>query len=92
MSEYIEIETELSEDGRFMHLYTNLKLTPEAAESYESPDEMAEGSPLAQTLATIEGIATLRIETHTLILTCTPDAPWHAIISDVSAALKDFYL
>lgn len=92
MSEYIEIETELSEDGRFMHLHTNLKLAPEAIETYESPDEMAEGSPLAQTLATIEGLTTLRIESHTLILTRAPDAPWHAIISDVSAALKDFYL
>lgn len=92
MSEYIEIETEMSDDGRLMLIHTNLNLAPEGVESYASADDMAEGSPLAQTLATIEGIIHLHIENHTLTLAREPDTPWHSIVAEVSAALKDFFL
>lgn len=92
MSEYIEIETELSDDGEEMYFYTNLKLTEGAAEIYESSGEMEEGSPVAQALSIIEGIARLQIEGDEIVITRQSDAPWHIIVADVSAALKDFFL
>ncbi len=92
MSEYIEIETEVSENGRFITLYTNLRLTSETNEQYTTPDEMSEGSPLAQTLAVIEGITHLDIAEHTLTVGCDPDTPWHSVVAEISAALKDFFL
>lgn len=92
MSEYIEIETELSDDGQQMEFYTNLILTVEGVELYESADEMAEGSPVAQALAAIDGIARLRIEERDMVIARLPDAAWHGIVSDVAAALKDFFL
>ncbi|MCA9931262.1 MAG: NifU N-terminal domain-containing protein [Anaerolineales bacterium] len=92
MSEYIEIETESGDDDTQMLLYTNLKLTEQAHEYYDSQAEMEEGSPVAQALSVIEGIATLTIDNSDMILTRTPDAQWHTIIADVSAALKDFFL
>ncbi|RMG90650.1 MAG: hypothetical protein D6706_19140 [Chloroflexi bacterium] len=92
MSEYIEIETELSDDGTTMYFYTNLNLTDQEVEEYDSVEAMEEGSPVAQALSVIEGIATLRIEGKNLMVTAEPDAAWHAIVADVSAALKDFFL
>lgn len=92
MSEYIEIETELSDDSEEMYFFTNLTLSDGAAEQYESPAEMEEGSPVAQALALLEGIARLRIEGREMTITREPDYPWHVIVADVSAALKDFFL
>lgn len=92
MSEYIEIETEMSDDGQEMHVMTNLALTDQGSELYHSPAEMEEGSPLAHALAVINGIATLHIEGSDMTITRQPDAEWHAIVADVSAALKDFFL
>ena len=93
MSEYIEIETELSDDGRRIYFYTNLPLTTEGEkEQYASVAEMEEGSPVAQALATQEGIAMLEIEGDEMVIVPESDAPWHVIVSDVSAALKDFFL
>lgn len=92
MSEYIEIETELSDDGRHLHIQTNLKLAEGEPEMYPSLAAMEEGSPVAQALAVIEGIATLQIDGRDLTLTRTPDTDWHIIVADVSAALKDFFL
>ncbi|MCA9971369.1 MAG: NifU N-terminal domain-containing protein [Anaerolineales bacterium] len=93
MSEYIDIETELSEDGRHIHVYTNLTLTRRAAETYDSPAALEEGSPLAQALAVIDGITHLHIAGSDLTITYDPDASsWHAIAADVSAAIKDFFL
>lgn len=92
MSEYIEIETELSDDGSQIYFYTNLRLTDQGAEAYDGTAAMEEGSPVAQALAVIGGIAHLRLEEDELIITPEPDAAWHAIVADVSAALKDFFL
>lgn len=92
MSEYIEIETELSDGGGEMYFYTNLTLADGEAEQYDSPTAMEEGSPVAQALAIIEGIARLQIDGQEMIITRESDAPWHVIVADVSAALKDFFL
>ncbi len=92
MSEYIEIETELSDDGQRMHFYTNLTLTDQDQETYHSLDEMEEGSPLAQALSVIPGIAHLTIAGSDMTLAKEPDTDWYAIVADVSAAVKDFFL
>lgn len=92
MSEYIEIETELSDDGQAMYFYTNLRLTDQGVEEYHTTAEMEVGSPVAQALAVIEGIVYLRLEGDEIVVRSEPGAPWHAIVADISAALKDFFL
>ena len=92
MSEYIEIETELSDDDSTLTVYTNLRLNDGTAEEYLSGEALEEGTPVAQALAFIEGITYLKIEGSDLIVQRDPDTPWHIIISDISAALKDFFL
>jgi hypothetical protein len=92
MSEYIEIETEASDDGKRIIVYTNLRLAEGDVELYNSRKSLEEGSPVAQTLAMIDGIARLRIEDSDLIITREPDVEWHTIVENVSAALKDFFL
>ena len=92
MSEYIEIETELSDDERTLYVYTNLRLNDGEVEQYHSSKELEEGSPVAQAVAICEGITYLKIEGSDLTVQCDPDAAWHVIISDISASLKDFFL
>ncbi len=92
MSEYIEIETEFSDDDGTLIVYTNLRLNDGEIEQYHSSEELEEGSPVAQALAVIEGIHFLQIEHSDLTVKRNPDVPWHIIISDISAALKDFFL
>ncbi len=92
MSEYIEIETEISDDDSILTVYTNLRLNEGEAEVYYSSEEMEEGSPVAQALAVVQGIVTLQIQARDLIVRRNLDTPWHSIISDISAALKDFFL
>lgn len=92
MSEYIEIETEFGDDGRSLFIATNLALTDGIVESYESLADMEEGSPLAQALSVIEGIERLTLNGRTLTLIREPDAPWHHLVADITAALKDFFL
>jgi hypothetical protein len=92
MSEYIEIEFEASDDGKRLIVYTNLRLAEGDVEFYNSRESLEEGSPVAQALATIDGITRLRIEDSDLIITREPDVEWHIIVEDVSAALKDFFL
>jgi len=92
MSEYIEIETEESDDGRRIFVYTNLRLAEGNSEDYDSRDSMEEGSPVAQALALIDGITHLRIDGSDLTLTREPEAEWYLIVEDVSAVLKDFFL
>ncbi len=94
MSEYMEIEPELSdEDPTHIWFYTNLPLTAVGTtEQYHNTDALAEGSPLAQALVIIEGITAVRIERHDLLIVRDLDTPEHAIMADVSAALKDFFL
>jgi len=92
MSEYIEIETEMGEDDTKMNVYTNLALSEQGVEQYNSLTEMEEGSPVAQALSVIDGIMSLQLNGGEMLITRHPDAEWHAIIADVSAALKDFFL
>ncbi|MEZ4517582.1 MAG: hypothetical protein R3C44_12395 [Chloroflexota bacterium] len=93
MSEYIEIEAELDEDGRTIFFQTNLPLTAgEATETYDSPEALAFGSPVAQMLAGIDGITAAEITGDVLLVVCESPAGWHMVAADVSAALKDLYL
>ena len=94
MSEYIEFETEMSDDGTQMIIYSNLMLTDTAdtVEEYTSLAEMEEGTPVAQSLSVIEGIVHLRIEQERLVVTRDPVTDWYLIVEDISAALKDFFL
>lgn len=92
MSEYIEIEAETSDDGTEIHFLTNLLLAEGGEEVYESAAALEEGTPVAQALAPVFGIARLRMNDDELFITPQPDADWHVIIADVTAALKDFFL
>lgn len=92
MSEYIEIETEPSDDDSLMYFYTNLTLTDQSEEFYDSTEAMEEGSPLANALAVVEGIETMHIEATDLTLKKHPDAEWHMIVNDITAVIKDFFL
>lgn len=92
MSEYIEIDAEVSDDGAIW-LHTNLKLTAAGdEESYPSRAAMELGSPVAQALAVIEGIDRLTMRDGEITLTILPDADWHAVIADATAALREFFL
>ncbi len=92
MSEYIDIETELGDDGVVL-FHTNLKLTAAGGEEfYASADELEEGSPVAQALAVVAGIESVLMSESKMTLTTLPSADWHAVIADVTAALKDFFL
>ena len=94
MSEYIAIESTPGADPHQVILTTNITLTTasQASESYQSPEEMEEGSPLAQSLSYIEGIRELHISGQTMTSRRDPDVDWHIIIADISAAVRDFFL
>ena len=92
MSEYIEIETEMSDDGTQMFFYTNLRLAEGAGETYHSSSALEVGSPVAQALAVVAGIVRVEIDGRDLIVTRDHEVDWHVIVADVSAALKDFFL
>jgi len=92
MSEYIELETEMTDDPALMIVRTNLPLAEGQAEIYHSREEMEEGSALAQALAAVGGIRLLEINASELTITRDPIVPWHAIIADVHTALKEFFL
>ena len=92
MSEYIEIETEMSDDPAVIYFYTNLALAEEGVEEYDSAEAMEEGSPVAQVLAYVDGIRQLRLDGQEMTVTRDLDTPQHIIVAEVSAALKDFFL
>ncbi len=92
MSEYIKVETEYSDDPDEVHLTTNLNLAPDGPESYGSPAEGDEGSPLAQTLFGIGGLVGLDIKADSLIVRRDPGVEWPTLIDDITEALKDFFL
>lgn len=94
MSEYIEIEAEVTDDPDIMCLNTNLDLTgvDQSVERYRSRADMEEGSPLAQTLAYVEGIREMELAGQTITVTRDPAVDWHIIIADVTAAVRDFFL
>jgi hypothetical protein len=92
MSEYIEIGSESTDNPSVMIIHTNLALAVGDSEKYDSMAAMEEGSAVAQALATIEGIVTLQIKTHDLIVEYDTGMPWHIIETEISTALKDFFL
>ena len=92
MSEYMEIETETTDDPNVMRFLTNLTLCVEGKENYDSVEAMEEGSALAQALAFVEGITALELDGQDMLVTSDGDMPWHIIISEISAIVKDFFL
>ena len=91
MSEYIEIETEMGDNGR-IYMSTNLPLSEGEPETYDSLEAMEEGSAVAQALSVIEGIQLLHINHNDLIIVADPEVGVHVIVAEVTAVLKDFFL
>ena len=91
MSEYIEIETEIGDDGR-LYISTNLPLSEGGPETYDSVEAMEEGSPVAQALSVVEGIRLLHISHNDLIIEAEAEIGTHVIVAEVTAVLKDFFL
>ncbi len=92
MSEYIKVQTEYTDDPDEVRLVTNLNLAPEGPECYANRAEGDEGSPLAQTLFGIGGLAALDIQGGTLTVRRDPGIEWPFLIDDITEALKDFFL
>ena len=93
MSEYIEAEYESTDDPDVMLITTNLNLTPDGGpETYQSPAEGDEGSPLAQTIFGVPGIVSLTLNGGEMLLRREPETPWYDLIEDVRDALRDFFL
>ena len=95
MSEYMEFEVALDEDDpATIYLTTNLQLTAEGqTEEYDTPEAMLIGTAVAQALgAAVPGLRQLTITPHTLTLVRDWDTAEHALVADVSAVLKDFFL
>ncbi|MCB8944141.1 MAG: hypothetical protein H6658_10340 [Ardenticatenaceae bacterium] len=90
MSEYIEIETEIGDNGR-IYMTTNLPLSEEP-ETYDSLEAMEEGSPVVQALSVVEGIQSLHISQHDLMIVADPAVGVHVVVAEVTAVLKDFFL
>lgn len=93
MSEYIDIQTEATDDPHTMLLRTNIALTEEEpVETYLSPEAGEEGSALAQALFEVPGLAALTIEGRSAWVTRSDDVEWHDLIEDVSDVIRDFFL
>jgi hypothetical protein len=91
MSEYIEIEAEIGDNGR-LYINTNLPLSDGQPESYDSLAAMEEGSPVAQALSIVEGIQHLQIIGNDLVIESDSEVGIHVIVAEVTAVLKDFFL
>ena len=91
MSEYIEIETEIGDNGR-LYISTNLLLGEGEPETYDSLEAMEEGSPVAQALSIIDGIRLLHISRNDLVIEADAEVGVHVIVAEVTAVLKDFFL
>ena len=92
MSEYMEIKSELTDDPAVMNITTNLPLAVGDEEVYYSRDEMEEGSAVAQSLSFIDGIERLEISDQILTVSRDMEVPWHIIVAEITAVLKDFFL
>jgi len=92
LSEYIEIEIEIDEAARLVYINTNLVLAASGEERYFSIETMEQGTALAQFLSQIEGIQTLMISGHRLTASHNPSIPSYIVASEMSDALKDFFL
>jgi hypothetical protein len=88
----MEFEVEMTDDPLVAVIETNLLLAVDGAETYDSAESLFEGSPVAQALAGIPGILQMVIEEHAMTITRDDDIEWYAIVEDVSASLKDFFL
>lgn len=92
MSEYIEILTEEGDNNDTLYIFTNLRLTEGQVEEYDSQQAMELGSPVAQALSAVDGLRLIRLEEGDIYLQRDLDADWHAIVEDITAVLKDFFL
>jgi Scaffold protein Nfu/NifU N terminal len=93
MSEYVTVETRLTEDPHILEILTNQRLTPGEDEVYRTFEEGDEGSPIAQMLFNgVRGILALTISDSTLVITRDSDVPWEEIADEVRDALRDFFL
>jgi hypothetical protein len=93
MTEYIDLHPEPTDNPDVMIVVTNLDLNPgDEAEVYHSPEEGDEGSPLAQALFAVPGLAALTLDGGEIMIAREPDVEWHDLIEDVSDALRDFFL
>jgi hypothetical protein len=93
MTEYIDIKAEPTDDPEVILIITNLDLTVGGPpETYETPEEGDSGSPVAQAIFTIPGVAWLRLEGRQASIRRMADVEWHDLIEDVSDVLKDFFL
>ena len=92
MSEYITVNAEPTDDADQIRLITNLNLAPDGPESYSNRDEGDEGSPLAQTLFGIDGLLALDLEDNVMTIRRDSEQEWPALIDEITAALKDFFL
>ncbi|GAB4467709.1 MAG: hypothetical protein Kow00124_00970 [Anaerolineae bacterium] len=93
MTEYIDIRTETTGDPDVMRLITNLDLTAGGPpEVYESPEAGDHGSPLAQALFAVPGLAALTLTQQELLATREPDTPWPDLLQDIYDVLRDFFL
>ena len=93
MSEYIDVQHEPTDDLDVVRLITNVQLNPEdESEVYDSPEEGVEGSPLAQALFAVPGLAALTIDGSELVVVREQGVEWHDLIEDLTDALRDFFL
>lgn len=93
MSEYVTVETRLTEDPHSLEILTNQTLTPGEDEVYRDFNEGDEGSPIAQMLFNgVRGICALTISGTSLVITRDPDVSWEDIVDEVRDALRDFFL
>jgi hypothetical protein len=92
MSEYIEISTEDGEDSDSIYILTNLLLTEGEIEVYDSQEAMELGSPVAQALSAVAGLYFIRLQNSEIYVRRKPGADWYAIVEDITAVLKDFFL
>ena len=92
MSEYITIDVEPTEAPDVVIIHTNQRLTTEGEENYESVDEGEVGSPLAQTLFSIEGIRALMLNDGDMTIKFDSDLELFILVDEVNAVLKDFFL
>jgi hypothetical protein len=92
MSEYIEISTEEGDDNDSLYIMTNLHLTDGEVEEYDSVEAMELGSPVAQALAAVAGLNFIRLDGGDIYVRREPEFDWYAVVEDITAVLKDFFL
>lgn len=92
MSEYITVNVENTDDPDRVRLITNQSLAPDAPEHYSNRVEGEQGSPLAQALFSIEGLAALDIDNTILLVQRDPSVDWPILVDEITTTLKDFFL